>query len=404
MTTPTPSIGDIVYLTSLVLQVGVEAQTTMPDTPNQYSAKLGVMGDEGAVDLSPLRGKTGNPGVVDFTLRKQATDPNGDPVVEVSQLPPLTNTPEDIGKYYLIPEYDVTGHVIQQWAYIWYGTNYRRIMMGAFGPPGPVPAVQPQTQLAAPGTTSYVTTDGETLEPTWQFNLASPIGPPGAISPLNNFSDFSNVIAPQSGDVVGFTGSYNLAGQPVFAPVSFEQIQPQPYSVPESAFNSFDGFSEQAPIGSFMIPAQTFAYTPIVWGHIGGIAGIELSSNPFMLGVQVLLGNQTTGVQVARGLGNTSGLVNIMPHYSNANNTSQAVTPTNSYAVVQPGVEGPASTLYFNLWNDGAIGAFLFSPTNAQLFVSLLPLNPSLPPITSPAAAFAATGTFAVSVAKTGGL
>jgi hypothetical protein len=375
-----------------------------------YSATMGVMGDAGAMDLDPLAGPRGPTGQVEFTLRPQPNLQGNVLITEPNQLPGMADTPEDIGQYYLLNEIDSTGHVIQEWAYVWYGFNYRQLMMGTFGPPGPVPDVQPQVELIAPGTTSYVDTDGETLEPTWQFNLAVPAGPPGPINALANFADFNSGVAPQVGDVIGFTGAYTIAGQQSWQAVNFEAIIPQPYSVGQQTvaggpgLTSFSGSSQQGPIGYFTIPEQSFAYVPIVWGHIGGpgstgssgFGSFFLSFDPFQIGCQVLLGNQTSGVQVARGIGTTLGSVNIYPHYSSKSNTSQAVTPTNNYAVVPIGATGSAATLYFNLYNDGTTGQYSFNPTNAQIYISLLPINPNLPPLSSLAPVFGSTGTFAV--------
>lgn len=402
MTSPVPSLGDIVYLASYLFQVGVEAQTTMPDTPNQYSAKIGVMGDQGDLNLEPLMGATGPAGAVDLVLRRQTLTATGKLVNNSSQLPRLTNTPTDIGKYFLLDDLDDTGHVSQEWAYIWYGASYRRVAMGAFGPPGPVPKVNLEIELTEPGTDAFVATAGQTLAPVWTFKLPVPQGEPGPVSPLWLFDDFDSTFAPQPGYVVGFTGGYNTSGEPMWGPISLDQVLPTPYSVPESHFNTYVGVSQSAPIASFEIPPQTFAYTPIVWGHIGG-NGISLSSDPFMIGCQVLLGDQVTGVQVARGLGGTLGVVNIYPHYSYAAQTSQAITPTNDYAVVQPFSEGPASTLYINLWNDGQIGVYAFDTSDAQVFVQCLPVNPKLSPTNSLLSSFDSEGKFEAVVTKQAG-
>jgi hypothetical protein len=40
--------------------------------------------------------------------------------------------------------------------------------------------------------------------------------------------------------------------------------------MPESAFSAYSGFAQQAFIGSFAVPPQSFDWTPVVWGHLGG--------------------------------------------------------------------------------------------------------------------------------------
>ena len=57
----TPGLGEIVYLASCAIQVGLEAVTTDPSTPNQYSADLKVMGDSG-MNLDALVGPAGDDG------------------------------------------------------------------------------------------------------------------------------------------------------------------------------------------------------------------------------------------------------------------------------------------------------------------------------------------------------
>jgi hypothetical protein len=162
---------------------------------------------------------------------------------------------------------------------------------------------------------------------------------------------------------------------PVWVPVSISQLIPSPFSMPEGSFTSFSGISQAAAIGSFAIPPQPFPWTPIVWGHIGAF-GVELSANPLMIGCQVLLGDPTSGATVARGFGNSLGEVNIMPHYSSPGQPSVAITPTNSLAVVPANHTNPAQgTIYVNLYNDGEIGLYTFSPTDAQIFIQLTPIS-----------------------------
>jgi hypothetical protein len=180
----------------------------------------------------------------------------------------------------------------------------------------------------------------------------------------------------------GATGSsatppgYNTASvqYPIWVPASISQFIPSPYSMPEAAFTSFSGISQRAAIGSFAIPPQPFPWTPIVWGHIGAF-GIELSASPLTIGCEVVLGDPSAGTLIARGFGNTLGEVNIMPHYSNPNNPATALTPTNDLALVPANNTNPAeSTIYVNLYNDGAIGLYVFSPTDAQIFIMLMPV------------------------------
>lgn len=377
MTSP-PSLGEIVYLASCVMQLDSEAIATPPDTPNQYSAGLKVMSDAGDMNLDAVMGKQGPPGQAQFALRQQTTvddtKPNAALVSSPSGLPTLTNAAVDIGKYWVLDEVDDQGHVLNEFAYIWWGTYYRQVMMGVVGPPGPAPQVDPLVTLVAPGDAAYVKTSGSALYPTWDFMIPAPAGPPGPVRAVGFFPDVDESVGPANDDLLGFTGRYNTDGYPIFGPVNIEQYVPQTWSMPESYFNSYNGVSQQAFIGSFAdIPPQPFPWTPLVWGHIGGY-GVSLSSAPLMIGCQVLLGNQTTGIQVGRGMGNTLGVVNIMPHYSSSGATNASINPTNNRAIVPANHTGDQGTLYVNLYNDGANGAYLFNPTDSQLFITVMPM------------------------------
>src|SRR6185312_15522196 len=210
--------------------------------------------------------------------------------------------------------------------------------------------------------------------PTWEFMVPAPEGAPGPVGPLYGFPDVDVISTPPvADDLLAFTGTFTDDGAAVWEPFNIAQLAPKTYSMPETAFSSYTGFSQQAAIGSFPVPAQPFPWQPIVWGHIGG-AGVRLSAHPFLIGCQVLLGDATTGLQVARGLGNGLGEVNIMPHYSSLKNPKTAISPRTRTNVVPAFHTGNAGTLFINLWYDGQLGAYNFSPSDAQLFVMVLPM------------------------------
>jgi hypothetical protein len=325
--TQAPSVGELVPLGHAVIKVNVSAATTMPDTPPGYSADLQVMADQGDLDTSQLAGDQGPPGQIRFQVT-QVIDPT---IRTPHDLKPLTNTPRDIGRYYVFQEFNNQGMVVAQWAYIWYGTSYRKLMMGSYGPPGPVPRITPEVELIDPDLPSYVRTFGPRLAPDWLFELAAPPGPNGPSQLLYLFGDVDEDPATvEAGDLMTFTTS------DVWRPQGIGGLLPHPYSVPQSAFWAYTGFSQQHTVGQFTVAAQPHPWSPIVWGHIGE-GGIMLSQNPFKVGCQVLLGDPVKGTMIARGFGTTLGECNIYPHYSTKANTTQALTPTNGYAVVPPG-------------------------------------------------------------------
>jgi len=371
-------VGSLVYLASYLIRTKLNAETTGPDTPNMYSADLRVMGDQGVMDTNPLRGPRGFKGKHSFQLRLQ-DEPLCDSPADLPN--DLTNTPDDIGKYWEIAILDEWGNVISVESHIWWGESWRKMIMGSYGPPGPVPDIEPHTNLIEPqdyptypDTTSWVDTAGTTLQPSWIFNLAVPAGIPGEITDLFDFPDVDTSVVPEFGDLMTATNRYTEGGLQIWEPRSIEPYLPGPWSMPESAFVTYSGFSQRAAIGSFVIPPQPWPWTPVVWGHLGS-GGLTLSATPLMIGVEVLLGDPTKGVQISRGFGNTLGEVNIMSHYSKAKKETEAITPSNRRALVPANHTNPAQgTIYVNLWNDGALGLYDFDPKNAQVFVMVVPI------------------------------
>ncbi len=415
-----PSIGDLLYLAAYVFEVKVTAIATMPDTPDQYSAQIKILNDAGDMDLSALVGNTGIAGVGSFVLRDQTDEVI---VNNVFELPRLDDTFNDVGKYWRLDTLDAHGHVIMVTAYVWFGNGWRAFMMGSFGPPGPIPSVHPSCRTIPPGEKSYVLTSGPTFQPSWIFELAVPQGAVGPPGPLAFFPDIEEG-GVDNLDVLVATG-YLESGELLWQPLRIEGGVMGPYSMAENLFNSYSGQSQQAAIGQFVLPPQPFPWTPVVWGHIGSIGGQGgsgglggdilgsifeiindvistifgflfggLSAAPLNIGCEVLLGDQKTGTMVARGFGNQTGLVNIMPHYSTSANKKASITPTNNYAVVGAHHTDPKEgTLYINLWNDGNAQTYNFHPVDAQLFIAVVAIQPPFTTITGTLRTFALHGT-----------
>ena len=477
MTSVVP-VGDTVFLEQYLINTRVYGVVTPAGTPPEFWATYEIQGDQGTLMMAAVIGPQGPAGADAFAMHLQ-TDPYDSP----DELPnTLTNTVADIGKYWLMDDVDAGGDIIGSSVWVWYGTSYRRLMMGSPGPPGPIPIITPTVSLIPPDQSTTVAVTGTPLYPDWHLALAAQPGPIGPAAELATCPDVDFVsTVPGAGDLLGTTGrtatlnidppsnpmvvtqgtggtlpagtywwgvtattslgetisspevsatvtgttssaaltwtsppgmagfkiyrgtaqgslttlvhtgttaasSYtdtgggaagtppgsNTAGivHPIWVPVSVSQLVPGPYSMPENAFVSFSGLSQRAPIGSFTIPAQPFTWTPICFGHIGAF-GLELSANPLMIGCEILLNDATAGQQIARGFGNSVGEVNIMPHYSTPTTPSGAITPTNGMATI---AANASATIYVNLFNDGAIGVYQFSPTDAQVLVLVMPV------------------------------
>jgi hypothetical protein len=369
-----PPIGSLLYLASYMLKLKLEAEITPPDTPDMYSGELEIQGDAGDMELAKLRGPRGFAGRAQFPLRRQ-----DQPIVaSVEDLPTyLTNTQEDIGKYWEIDILNFEGTVVDRECHTWFGNRWRVLHMGTVGAPGEVPDIQissdllpPQKHPTYPDTTSFVATSGNRLQPDWRMMLAVPRGIPGIVKPLFEMPDVDIPVTPEEGTIFACSGTFTPGGAPIWKPMGLEQFSTQYFSVPESAFTPYDGSQTRALIGAFTIPPQPFRYSPIVWGHMGA-GGLTLSARPLMIGSEVRLNNATTGKLLSRGIGNSLGEVNIMPHYSTRQNQAAAITPENNYAIVS---KNTAATIYVNLRSEGQLGVYHFDPEDAQLFVLVQPL------------------------------
>lgn len=489
MTTVEPAISDANFLQNYLINTRVYGVVVPPGASPEFLATYEIQGDQGTLIIAVAIGPDGPAGANMFALALQ-----NDEIDTASDLPQtLQNSTADIGKYWVIDDVDTNGDIIGSSLYLWYGTAWRRLMLGSPGPPGPVPIITPAVALVSPTLESTVAINNDNpWEPTMAFDLAVPAGPQGPAAALALCPDVDlTTNPPEPLDVLGFTGNYttgylsppagllafgyatggtlaagtyyyvvtavNANGEttasneahaavtgatssvvlvwqaagsgsfgpthykiyrgttaggenvliatvspttytytdtggagstatppgtdgasvsfPLWVPVSISQLMPSPYSMPEGSFSSFSGISSAAAIGSFAIPPQPFPWTPVVWGHIGAF-GVELSTNPLLIGCEVLLGDPTAGAQIGRGFGNALGEVNIMPHYSTPSTPANAITPSNSTAVVPANHSNPAEgTIYVNLYNDGEIGLYFFQPTDAQVFIMLMPVT-----------------------------
>jgi hypothetical protein len=376
MTTVAPPVTDFQYLANYLINTRVYGVVVPPDASgNEFFATFEIQGDQGTLTMAAIIGPRGPSGQDAFLLNLQndALDDPGD-------LPEtLQNTKADIGKAWMFDDVDGAGNIIGSSAYIWYGSAYRRMMLGTPGPPGPIPIITPTVELVPHGEGSTIDVTYQNPKyPQWHLKLDVEEGPDGPAPAMALCPDVDLVTNPPAvGSLLGHLGETTGAPDyhPLWVPVSISQILPGPFSMPESSFTAFTGISQRAAIGSFQIPAQPFPWTPIIWGHIGAF-GLMLSANPLMIGCEVRLGDPTSGTLVGRGFGNTMGEVNVMPHYSDPNTPANAITPTNGRAVCPANHSSPAQgTIYVNLYNDGQIGLFQFNPIDAQIFVLIMPVT-----------------------------
>lgn len=371
MTSPAipASLGQIVYLTSVQANMHIYAVITDGSTPNLNNITIEVNADEATVVVPGLVGQTGPAGEPQFALTLQP-----DIFSSPNQLPnDLTDS--NFGEYWLIEQTDDNGNIVSSAAYVWWNTYYRVVPFGTQGEIGPYPVITPQVVPIDPDEESYVLNTGTIANPSWTYYLAVPQGEQGPAGALAFCPDVNEKTPPTAGQVLGFNGQYN-GGYPVWQPMTVGAMNPLPYTVPESAFTSYSGVSTtNQTIASFVVPPNPWPWKPLVWGQVE-VTGIELSTSPLLVGVEVLLGDPNSGTLVATGYGNAfGGVVTILPQTSSPSNSATAMTPTNNTALVPASNTGNSGTLYVNLVNAGMAAVYDYNAANSQLFVMACPIG-----------------------------
>ena len=377
------SVGDIIPLKTVLTNTFFMGVVTDPNVPNQFAATMEMFGDTAVVTLPVLVGPPGKPGEPMFALRFQADPLSVYPTPQ--DLPTLTNTEADIGKYWIFAESDEQGNIISTAMYVWYGTEYRQLPVGSQGPPGPYPVIDPLVVPEPPGSHNgpngeayWVEVEGGIANPTWTLHGAFPEGPRGYNgSALQLASDVDfETRPPEPGDFLRCSNRLNPAGEYIWEPVPLGMIVPQPITIPESAFQDFAGIAGQIQtVGTFALPILEFYWKPWVFGQLK-IFGVQLSATPMLVGAEVRLGHPTTGPVIARGHGNAFGTVTLIPHTSTPDFPNIAMSPKNALGRIVPNHTGTQATLYVNVINEGLVGTFDFNPPDAQLAVLQLPVPP----------------------------
>lgn len=330
--------------------------------------------------MPALQGNQGTAGRAQFPLRLMADlyDSSGD----LPAIGTLTDTPADIGKYWIIYTLGENGECTSTGAYIWFGTEYRFLPFGSQGPPGKYPVIVPLAELLGPDEQSQpVIAEGGTGAAANPYlmtmQLSIPTGPSGPSCALAHMVDVDISTPPLIGEFLthkGATVDYGGDALPVWSPAEVGALPILPYSVPQAAFTAQFGitFESIVTIASFTIPPAAWPTKPIIFGQIE-MFELELSFAPLQIGIEVRLGSPT-GTLVARGFGNTlSGVVTLIPHCSSPSEPTKAMTPGNDVALIPQNTTGPASTLYVNVINDGIIAIYDYNPSNAEMFILQVP-------------------------------
>jgi hypothetical protein len=259
---------------------------------------------------------------------------------------------------------------------MWNGTDYEVYKEGMPGQVGPVPKVTPVFRAGHrhrgcdvvdddQGNGYRITKTGSDASPTWTFDVNREIvrGPAGSGSEWARYTVGGEAV----GDVPQWDGSHYLPGPLVVPTTKF-------WTYPEGHFTSNAlAIGTRVPIGTALIPPIGWDVVVDVGGHFR-VTGVEFDTTPFIIGIEVRLGNATSGQVVARGFGNITGYVNLEAHASTSSLPNDAITPDNGRGVIPANSTGAPATLYVNAFNDGASGLYSFDATGAQLSVRAYPV------------------------------
>lgn len=351
-----PSTGDAVALFQSMMSAtwyGIVGDGT---TPAGMAATLEMIDDEAVITTDVLVGPKGDKGDPSPIVQLQW------PALEAAaDLDPLRDTlgPDDEGKAWWI------GTVV----YVWDGTDFQLVRPGPAGPPGATPQISISAETIplderGPGVTDEVIQTGTSLAPHLHFRLLSPQGPTGPSTSITNAPDYDDTNEPADGNTLVWS---EAAGK--WQPSDYTAKHPRHYSVPEAAFVPFTGLAQRHTILTYIVEAQDFAWTPYVTGHLKAY-GLELDADPLTIGCEVRLGDPVTGQLIGRGFGNIANWTNILPHFSTSGDATTAVAPDNGVATVQA---GQTASISVNLYNDGLLGAYVFSNAGAQLSILCIP-------------------------------
>jgi hypothetical protein len=367
----TPNIGNKVYLGS-VLGVNIHAFGTISDldTPDQCAFTIEGYGNTATLDTNAIVGPPG-PAGSSAPLGKRMF-----PIYDsVDDLPTnLTDDDVDIGKYWIVRQWDENDppNQIGSWWYMWNGSQYEQFKMGEPGQAGPVPNITWNFQVVDSDDPALDGGDVKTQETGSDYTPSVTVwvnkelirGPEG---PASAWDLYNEPTAPEVGDTLIWSGTK-------WEPSATGLVVPKFYTFPEASFVSTGlEIGTRVPIGNALIPPLEWDAVPYVQGHFH-VTGIEFDTTPLIIGVEVRLGNATSGTVVARGFGNISGYAFLTPHASTATSANDAITPDNGRAVIPSGATGAAATLYVNAYNDGATGLYQFDATGAQLSVMMIPV------------------------------
>lgn len=358
-----PTTGDAVALYQAMLQATWVGLVGDPDTPPMVGATLEMVDGKAVITTTVLIGPRGFPG-------KNA------PIVELHWPVPVGedgvtfDPPTDWGA-----DKKNHGFLLNGLVYVWDGVNDFHV--GLAGPQGKtgatpnitfeyetIPMEERTPEVIAEG--DQVIRGGTPENPFIKIRALSPQGPQGEMGPVEQLTNYTPNTAAGGksfGKVLtvladGKWGPSDIASQRILFG-----------TIPEAAFSNFTGLAQRAPILSYQLPVVDFDYVLRVSGHFKSF-GVELDSDPLMIGCEVRLNDPLSGQLIGRGKGNSSSWTQVGAHFSSPQAPTVAAAPDNGVGLVPA---NSTATIHIALVNDGLFGAYIFNKKDAQLDYMMIP-------------------------------
>lgn len=354
-----PVTGDAVTLFQSMLQATWVGLAGDPDTPPMVGATMEMVDGKAVITTTVLIGPRGYPGknapMIDLHW-PAPEDPNG--------------LPTDWG-----PELKNHGFLIGGLVYVWDGVaDFHAAVPGPRGPQGATPSItlefetipmsERTPEVIAAG--DQVIPGGTPENPYFLIRALSPQGEQGEMGPVEQLTNYDPNTA-NGGKATGKTLTVLPNGN--WGPSDSTARYPQFGTIPEAAFNNFNGAALRAPILSYTLPVVDFDYVLRVGGHFKAF-GIELDSDPLQIGCEVRLNDPLSGQLIGRGKGTSMEWTYVDPHFSEPGAPTVAAAPDNGVGLVPAGT---TATIHIALVCDGLFGAYIFNKTDAQLDYLMIP-------------------------------
>ena len=251
---------------------------------------------------------------------------------------------------------------------VWTGVGWMTYpnWMGTQGPAGPSQQVRVGTVQSGPEPEVVLSPESSETQAVLDFVLQrgpqgvqGERGPEGPTATISTAADFDTAKAAQAGDSLVWNGDLWEPRRNA-APVG-------PYTLPSSQFNSASvgllqfGNTPQVILGELPIPAQPFAWRPIVTGQVWVNTSFSVTVD-----IEATIGSASgTLVGLGSDVANRNEFNRIQPFFN------EAVTPASTHARVEAGT--PTTIVVSARRTGGAVGDWSTTTVRAQMQVMCQP-------------------------------